>query len=743
MKTISKLLFVTMLYVSLTTTVVAHDTDKQIYKKVDDLMKKMTLQEKIGQLQQLTGRNSEITGPSGEKINTEESIRRGLCGSLLGVKKAEDVARYQNIALNESRLGIPLLFGYDIIHGCRIIFPENLGISSSWDITAIEKTAQIAAREAASMGIAWTFSPMCDISTDPRWGRVSEGSGEDPYLGAKIAEAMVHGYQGKDLSDPNTILACVKHFAAYGAPQAGRDYHTVDMSRRMFRDRYLPPYRAAINAGAATVMTSFNDFEGVPATGNKWLMRDLLRDELGFTGFIVTDWGSTDEMCAHGVAANGKEAAKLAFDAYVNMNMVDADYIKYGEELVHEKQVSEKTIDLLCREVLAMKFRLGLFDNPHRYGGDRYKSETYRPENLEVAREAARKSMVLLENNGILPLKGSEHIALIGPYAANRKEMSGAWRGLVEHHRTTTFLEGLQTRFGKDNITYVEGCKPFKAIEGGIAEAVAAAKKSDVVLLTMGLPNSCSGEAASLTSIEVPQVQRDLLTALDSIGKPIVVLLVTGRPMDVGFEVKHADALLVTWHAGTMAGPALADVVSGDFNPAGRLTMTFPLELGQVPIHYNMKRTGRPMLSPDSKAKYFSRYIFTPNEPRYPFGYGLSYTTFDYSDLKVLTPEVAMGESVHVSVKVRNSGKRDGAEVVQLYLRDDIASTTRPVRELKGFERVELRAGEERTVEFEITPEDMSFWTINEEFAQEPGTFHLWAGHDSNATLEGVFTVKR
>ncbi len=743
MKAISKLLFVTILCVSLTSTAAAHDTDKQIYKKVDALMKKMTLQEKIGQLQQLTGRNSEITGPSGEKINTEASIRRGLCGSLLGVKKAEDVARYQNIALNESRLGIPLLFGYDIIHGCRIIFPENLGISSSWDIAAIEKTAQIAAREAASMGIAWTFSPMCDISTDPRWGRVSEGSGEDPYLGAKIAEAMVRGYQGKDLSDPNTILACVKHFAAYGAPQAGRDYHTVDMSRRMFRDRYLPPYRAAINAGAATVMTSFNDFEGVPATGNKWLMRDLLRDELGFTGFIVTDWGSTDEMCAHGVAANGKEAAKLAFDAHVNMNMVDADYIKYGEELIREKQVSEKTIDLLCREVLAMKFRLGLFDNPHRYGGERYKSETYRPENLEVAREVARKSMVLLENNGILPLKGSERIALIGPYATNRKEMSGAWRGFVEHHRTTTFLEGLQTRFGKDNITYVEGCKPFKAIEGGIAEAVAVAKKSDVVLLTMGLPNSCSGEAASLTSIEVPQAQRDLLTALDATGKPIVVLLVTGRPMDVGFEVKHADALLVTWHAGTMAGPALADVVSGDFNPAGRLTMTFPLELGQVPIHYNMKRTGRPMPSPDSKAKYLSRYIFTPNEPRYPFGYGLSYTTFDYSDLKVLTPEVAMGESVRVSVKVRNSGKRDGAEVVQLYLRDDVASTTRPVRELKGFERVELRAGEERTVEFEITPEDMSFWTINEEFAQESGTFHLWVGHDSNATLEGMFTVKR
>ena len=721
----------------------AANDDKQIYKKVDALMKKMTLQEKIGQLQQLTSSKGEITGPEGEKLNVEEFIRRGMCGSMLSLKSAKDVAHYQNIAVNESRLGIPILFGYDIIHGCRIVFPENLGMSCSWDIAAIEKSAQIAAKEAASLGVAWTFSPMCDISTEPRWSRVSEGSGEDPYLGSKIVAAMVRGYQGKDLSDPNTILACVKHFAAYGAPQAGRDYHTVDMSRRMFRDRYLPPYRAAINAGAATVMTSFNDFEGVPASGNKWLMRDLLRDELGFKGFIVTDYAATDEMRAHGVAANGKEAAKLSFDAHVNMNMVDRDYIRYGEELVKEKQVSEKTIDLLCREILAMKFRLGLFDDPHRYGGDREKNETYLPENLEVARDVARKSMVLLENkNDILPLKGSERIALIGPYANNRKEMSGAWPGFFEHKRSTTFLEGLEARFGKENIAYAEGCKPFESIENGIAEAVKAAEGADVVLFTMGLPNMCSGEAACLTSIEVPQAQRELLAALDATGKPIIVLLVTGRPMDVGYEVEHADALLVTWHSGTMGGPALADIISGDFNPAGRLTMTFPLELGQVPIHYNMKRTGRPMLDPASKQKYLSRYLFTPNEPRYPFGYGLSYTTFAYSDLKVLTPEVAMGESVKVSVKVRNSGKRDGAEVVQLYLRDDVASTTRPVRELKGFERVMLRAGEERTVEFTITPEDMSFWTINEEFAQEPGTFHIWAGHDSNAALDGSFTVK-
>ena len=639
-------------------------TDKEIMRRVDALMKKMTLREKIGQLTQLRLERGEITGPAGQSMNLEDFIKDGCCGSILSVSSPDDIMYYQRMAVDSSRLGIPLLFGRDIIHGCHIIFPENLGVSASWDLEAIEQLARVSAQEAASVGLAWTFSPMCDISADPRWGRVSEGSGEDPYLGAAIARAMVRGYQGDDLADPNTILACVKHFAAYGAPQGGRDYNTVDMSERMFRDRYLPPYRAAIEEGAVTVMSSFNDFDAIPASGNKWLMRTVLRDELGFEGFVVSDYNAIHEMVAHGIAADGKEAAALAFDAHINMNMVDCDYIKYGEELVREKRVSEKTIDELCRAILVAKFRLGLFDDPYRYGNGRYKTELYRPENMEIARDVTRKSMVLLRNeNGLLPLKGNERIALIGPFGDSGHEMLGAWSASGDGKRTITFFKGLQERFGSDNVVCVEGCKPLKAIKGGIDAAVAAANGADVVLLTLGLPNSCSGEAASLTSIEIPQPQLELLDAVVATGKPVAILLVTGRPMDITDEVAKVDAVLVTWHAGTMAGAALADVVSGDFNPSGRLTMTFPLTIGQVPIHYSMKSTGRPMPSPDAREKYLSRYKFTPNEPLYCFGYGLSYTTFDYSDLKVLTPEVALGEPVRVSVKVTNSGKRDAGGI--------------------------------------------------------------------------------
>lgn len=718
-------------------------TDKEIMRRVDALMKKMTLREKIGQLTQLRLERGEITGPAGQSMNLEDFIKDGCCGSILSVSSPDDIMYYQRMAVDSSRLGIPLLFGRDIIHGCHIIFPENLGVSASWDLEAVEQLARVSAQEAASVGLAWTFSPMCDISADPRWGRVSEGSGEDPYLGAAIARAMVRGYQGDDLADPNTILACVKHFAAYGAPQGGRDYNTVDMSERMFRDRYLPPYRAAIEEGAVTVMSSFNDFDAIPASGNKWLMRTVLRDELGFEGFVVSDYNAIHEMVAHGIAADGKEAAALAFDAHINMNMVDCDYIKYGEELVREKRISEKTIDELCRAILVAKFRLGLFDDPYRYGNGRYKTELYRPENMEIARDVTRKSMVLLRNeNGLLPLKGNERIALIGPFGDSGHEMLGAWSASGDGKRTITFFKGLQERFGSDNVVCVEGCKPLKAIKGGIDAAVAAANGADVVLLTLGLPNSCSGEAASLTSIEIPQPQLELLDAVVATGKPVAILLVTGRPMDITDEVAKVDAVLVTWHAGTMAGAALADVVSGDFNPSGRLTMTFPLTIGQVPIHYSMKSTGRPMPSPDAREKYLSRYKFTPNEPLYCFGYGLSYTTFDYSDLKVLTPEVALGEPVRVSVKVTNSGKRDGDEVVQLYLRDLVASTTRPVRELKGFRKVSLKAGESKVVEFTIQPEDMAFCRADMKFAQEPGDFHVWIGHDSNADLQGGFTVK-
>ncbi len=717
--------------------------DKEIGRKVDALMRKMTLAEKIGQLQQLPSFRGVITGPTGESFNVGDLIRQGYCGSVLSIWNPDEIMRLQHIAVEESRLKIPILFGHDVIHGCRIIFPENLGVSCSWDMEAVEKLARVSAEEAAAWGIAWTFSPMCDISAEPRWGRVSEGSGEDPYLGSAIARAMVRGYQGDDLTDENTIAACVKHFAAYGAPQAGRDYHTVDMSERMFRDRFLPPYRAAIEEGAVTAMTSFNDYDGIPASCNKWLMQTLLRDELGFEGLVVSDHSAIRELIQHGVAADGKHAAELAMNAHVNMNMASAEYIRYGEELVREKKVSAKDIDRMCREVLTVKYRLGLFDDPFRYGNGRHKTEMYKPENMEIARDVARKSMVLLKNdNALLPLDGSKRIALVGPFADSGGDMLGAWSCFGENSRSVTFLAGLQERFGAENVAYAEGCKALKSIEGGIEAAVKATEGADVVLLTLGLPGWCSGEASSLTSIEIPEPQHRLLDAVAATGKPVVILLATGRPMDITDEAAKAGAVLLTWHSGTMGGHALADIVSGDFNPSGRLSISFPLNIGQVPIHYNAKWTGRPVTGPKNNSKYTSRYLFTPNEPLYAFGHGLSYTDFEYSELEVLTPQVNEGENVRVSVTVKNTGSRDGDEVVQLYLRDMVASTTRPMRELKGFEKVALKAGEAKRVEFTITPDDMAFFRADNVFAQENGDFEVYAGHDSNAALTASFTVK-
>ncbi len=717
--------------------------DREVERKVNALMRRMTLAEKFGQLQQLTSKRGIVTGPAGEKMNVDDLIRQGLCGSLLSIRTPEEIMRLQRLAVEESRLGIPILFGHDIIHGCRVIFPENLGVSCSWDMEAVESLARVSAEEASAFGIAWTFSPMCDISADPRWSRVSEGSGEDPYLGSAIARAMVRGYQGDDLAAPNTVAACVKHFAAYGAPQAGRDYHTVDMSERMFRDRYLPPYRAALDEGAVTVMTAFNDFDGTPCSCNRWLMQTLLRDELGFKGLVVSDHSAIYELVNHGIAADRKHAAELALNAHVNMNMVTAEYIHYGEELVREGSVAAKLVDRMCREVLTVKFRLGLFDDPYRYGNGRHKEAMYRPENLAAARDVARKSMVLLKNDGnTLPLDASKRIALIGPFADSRRDMLGAWPGFGERERCVTFLAGLRERFGEGNVLFAEGCKPLEAVDGGIEEALRAAESADIVLLTLGLPYKCSGEASSMATIGIPEPQRALLDAVAATGKPVVILLATGRAMDIAKEVEKADAVLLTWHSGTMGGHALADVLSGDYNPSGRLTMTFPLTLGQVPIHYNAKWTGRPRRDPANNAKYTSRYLFTPNEPLYPFGYGLSYTTFEYSDLNVLTPEVREGESVRVSVKVTNTGDRAGEEVVQLYLRDMVASTTRPMRELKGFSKVALAAGESGRVEFTITPEDMAFYRADCKYAQERGDFKVYVGHDSNASLEASFTVK-
>ena len=713
--------------------------------RAEKLMAKMTLAEKIGQLNQFVPKNSIVTGPDGSPVDVKNVIKEGMCGSMLNVRSPKEIIEYQKLAVDSSRLGIPILFGHDIIHGCRTTFPENIGISCSWDPAMTEEVARISAAEATAFGLAWTFSPMCDVAIDPRWGRVSEGSGEDPYLSGQLSAAMVRGYQGDDLSAGNTILSCVKHFAAYSAAEAGRDYNTVDMSEMTFRERHLPSYKAAIDAGALSVMSSFNDFDGIPASGNKWLLTDLLRGELGFKGFVVSDYCSINEMINHRVVADKKEAAELALNAGLNMDMVDGDYYKFAEELVRDGRVSEAQIDRLCKDILTVKFKLGLFDDPFRYGGEgRWEKETWLPEYLETARKVARSSMVLLKNEGeVLPLKGSERIALIGPAADSRSEMTGTWAGFADYNKPVSFFEGLKARFPHNDIKCEKGCNFFDPIEGGISKAVAAARGADVVLMTLGLPNAYSGEAASMANIDIPSAQKELFKAVKATGKPIVILLVTGRPMTIAEESDAVAGLLVTWHPGIMGGTALADIVSGDYNPSGRLTMTFPLCLGQVPIHYNAKSTGRPRKTPTNNAKYVSRYMRTPNEPLFAFGEGLSYTEFAYSDLEVLNPEAKLGETVKVRVKVSNVGKRDGEEVAQLYIRDVIGSRTRPDRELKGFKKISLKAGESATVDFDITPESRSFFRADKTWGEEAGDFDVFIGHDSHASLKGIFTIAK
>jgi len=737
-----------LLFVALVASATAQTTqeEKEAIKFADKLIKKMTLREKFGQLEQFVTYDGAVTGPEGVKRDIESSIRNGEVGSFLSIRNRDEALRLQKMAVEESRLGIPLIFGFDIIHGCKIIFPENLAVSCSWNMEAVERSARIAAEESAASARHWTFSPKCDSSTDPRWSRVSEGAGEDPYLGSKIAAAMVRGYQGDDLSTTNTIAACVKHFAAYGAVQAGKDYNTVDMSELMFRNLYLPPYRAAVEAGAVTAMSSFNDFMGVPASGSKWLLYDLLRKELGFKGFVVSDYNAIDEMIIHGVAADSKGAAELSLKAHLNMDMISGDYIAYGEQLVKEGRISEKLVDELVRDVLVIKYRLGLFEDPYKYGKQDLSKVYYRPENMEFARKVAAESMVLLKNDGVLPLKEGVKIALIGPFADAPKDQLGAWRGLGDEKRSITFRTALEERFGKENVLYTKACECGRykngIIEGGIEEAIKIAEQSDVILLSMGLSGWHSGESRSRAEITVPAEQQELLDELKKTGKKIVVLLSTGRAMDIRNEVEKANAVLLAWHGGTMAGPAVADLVSGDRNPSGHLTMSFPYHVGQVPVHYNSKNTGRPPKSQFKAQGYSSSYVDIQNAPLFPFGYGLSYTEFEYSDLKVLTPSVEMGGVVKVSVKVTNKGKVAGEDVAQLYVHDIVAETTRPVRELKGFERLSLKAGEAKVVTFEIPTSELAYCHTDLSWKADKGDFNVWVGADSNAPLQGKFTIK-
>ncbi len=721
--------------------------DPKMDKFVAELMAKMTLDEKVGQLNLLTS-NWESTGPT-MREGYKDDIRAGRVGAIFNAYTAKYTAELQKLAVEGTRLKIPLIFGYDVIHGHRTIFPISLGEAASWDLQAIEKAARISAIEASAEGIHWTFAPMVDVARDPRWGRISEGSGEDVYLGSLIAKARVRGYQGDDLSRPDTILATAKHFAAYGAAQAGRDYHTVDMSERTLRDIYLPPFQAAAEAGAATFMTSFNELDGVPASGSHYLLTDVLRKKWGFKGFVVTDYTSINEMVPHGFSKDLKQAGEQAINAGVDMDMQGAVYMENLAKSVTEGKVDIKRVDEAVKSILEMKYRLGLFEDPYRYASEaREKATIYKPEFLDAARDVARKSMVLLKNkDNALPLAASaKSIAVIGPLGNSKEDMIGSWSAAGDRKtRPVTLLEGLQARAPKGTtVTYAKGAGYHFADAGkseGFAEAIALAQKSDVIIAAMGEHWNMTGEAASRTSLDLPGAQQALLEELKKTGKPIILVLMSGRPNSIEWADANVDAILEAWYPGTMGGHAIADVLFGDYNPSGKLTVTFPRNVGQVPIHHDMKNTGRPIELGAPGAKYVSRYLDTPNTPLYPFGYGLSYTSFTYSPVTLDKAKVRPGEKLTASVTVTNSGTRDGEEVVQLYVRDLVGSVTRPVKELKGFEKVMLKKGEKRTIRFALTDADLAFTRQDMSWGSEPGEYKLWVGPSSAQGSEASFEL--
>ncbi len=707
-------------------------------KEVDSVLSLMTLEEKIGQLAQLSG-NGEVTGPVTLNNQYQEAIRKGEVGSMLNINSASYTRKIQKIAVEETRLGIPLLFGYDVIHGYKTIFPVPLGESSSWDLEAIEKSARIAAVEATAAGQHWTFAPMVDIARDPRWGRIMEGAGEDPFLGSAVAKARVRGFQGNDLGQKNTMLACAKHFVGYGAARAGRDYNTVDMSKRMLYEVYLPPFKAAVEADVATFMTSFNELNGVPVTGSKKHVKGILRDEWNYDGLIVSDWASVMEQVIHGSAKDLKEAADYAMNATVDMDMEGKAYVPFMKELLDEGKVSEKQIDAAVRRILHKKFELGLFDDPYRYcDEEREKEVTLTPEHREAARDVARKSMVLLKNDNVLPFsKKVKKVAVIGPLADAKNEMIGTWSAQGEGKDAVSLLEGLQNALPDADINFVKACEVEGHDKSGFDKALKAAEKADIVIAAVGEKAMMSGEALSRMDIKLPGVQEDLVLELAKLDKPLAVVLFNGRPLVITEVAKKAPAILESWLPGTEAGNAIADVLFGDYNPSGKLTVTFPYALGQVPVFYSHKHTGRPR----TEARYTSKYIDGPNEPLYPFGYGLSYTTFEYSNLKLSTKKLNEGETLTVSVNLKNTGKYDGEEVVQLYVRDLVGSVTRPVKELKGFEKVSLKAGEEKTITFELKTEDLAFYNRDWEWTTEPGEFHVFVGGNSKETIEAEFSL--
>jgi beta-glucosidase len=724
---------------------------------IDNLMGKMTLEEKIGQMNLLSV-GFDVTGPVVSE-GVDEKIKKGLVGGVFNIFTPVAVRKLQQIAVNESRLKIPLLFGYDVIHGHRTIFPINLGLSCSWDPDLIERTARAAASEASADGLNWTFSPMVDISRDPRWGRVSEGAGEDPFLGSAIARAMVHGYQGQSYDKANTVLACVKHYALYGAAEAGRDYNTVDMSPVKMYNDYLPPYKAAVDAGVASVMTSFNEINGIPASGNKWLLTDLLRKQWGFKGFVVTDYTAINEMVAHGVGDEAK-VSELSLNAGVDMDMVGELFIKYGSGLVKSGKVSDAQIDAACRRVLEAKYNLGLFDDPYRYISDeRNKEQMMSPDKLQLSKEAAIKSMVLLKNtNQVLPLNAQKKVAFIGPLVKDQRNLIGSWSGSGDWHKAISIWQALDTKFGAGKFLYAKGCnltddtalierlnrdgaalsRDDKTAQELVKEAVQTAQQADVVVAVLGEPCSLSGEAASRSRIGLFHNQIELLKALKGTGKPIVLVLMNGRPLTLAYESTIMDAILETWFGGTESGAAIVDTLFGDANPSGKLTMSFPYNEGQIPLYYNAKNTGRPFVE---KEKYKSQYLDVSNSPLYPFGYGLSYTTFDFGALSLSSPTLKPSETLTVTTTIKNTGKCAGVETAQLYIRDLVGSITRPVKELKGFQKVELKPGESKTITFKLTSDDLRFYNSDLKYAAEPGEFQVFCGSDSKSAKGSKFTL--
>jgi beta-glucosidase len=716
-------------------------TERILARRVDSVLALMNIDDKIGQLNQYSG-NGEVTGPVTLRPDLLKSIRDGQVGSMLNINGAGYTRKIQQIAVEESRLHIPLIFGYDVIHGYKTIFPVPLGESAAWDTVLAEKDARIAALEASSAGQHWTFAPMVDIARDPRWGRIMEGSGEDPFLGSCLAKARVKGFQGTDLSDPNTIIACAKHYAAYGAAQAGRDYFTTDMSDNTLREIYLPPFKAALDAGVETFMSAFNDLNGVPATGNKYLIHDILKTDWKFKGMVVSDWGSIFEMINHGIVADKYEAGNLAFHAGVDMDMEGNVYIAELKKLLEDGKVTEAMIDESVRRVLRLKFILGLFDDPYRYCDTVKEAQTLlKPEFLEASRDAARKSFVLLKNDdGLLPLKTTvRSVALIGPAADAANDMIGNWQGRGEGKDVITLKSELEKRLGDNKVYYAKGAAYNDNDKSGFHEALAAASKADVIVAACGEAALMSGESMSRAHIGIPGVQTELILELAKLGKPVVLVLFTGRPLVLTDIVNKVPAILDVWQPGTMAGPAICDVLFGEYNPSGKLPASFPYAVGQVPVFYNHKNSGRP----GGQDKIFtSRYIDIPNDPLYPFGYGLSYTQFAYNNLNISNTSITGNQPLEVSVDVKNTGPLAGTETVQLYIRDLVGSLTRPVKELKGFRKVALKPGEVQTVNFTIDPGDLAFYRADGTWGTEPGKFKVFVGTNSENTMEAGFELK-